>query len=76
MIVTIPDVAENFDCDFDTATKITNFLLKASNVSMAVKNIVDFRFCGVRYALCKTGDEWVMIRSTAARSENIDDILE
>ena len=75
MIICVRDVAEHFSCDYATATKITNFLLKASDVSMAVEDIVDFSFCGVRYSLLRTATDWVLIRSTTARAENIDDIL-
>lgn len=75
MIIYVRDVAEHFSCDYATATKITNFLLKASDVCMAVEDIVDFSFCGVRYSLLRTATDWVLIRSTTARAENIDDVL-
>lgn len=75
MIITINDVANNFSCDYTTATKITKLLLNASNASMVVKDIVDFDFAGVHYTLIKHKDTWHMIRSTATRSENISDVL-
>ena len=75
MIIHISDVADHFSCDYATSIKITNLLLKASDVSMAVDDIVDFSFCGVRYSLLSTVTDWVLIRSTTVRVENIDDIL-
>lgn len=75
MIIHIRDVANHFSCDFATATKISNFLLKASDVSMVVEDIVDFSFCGVRYSLLRTAKDWVLIRSMTVRAENIDDVL-
>lgn len=75
MIINIRDVAEHFSCDYATATKINNFLLKASDVCMAVEDIVDFSFCGVRYSLLRTATDWVLIRSTTVRAENIDDVI-
>jgi len=44
MVIAIKDVAEHFDCDYVTATKITNILLKAKYVSMNIKDVVGFSF--------------------------------
>lgn len=75
MIITINDVANNFSCDHTTAAKITKLLLNASNASMAAKDTADFDFAGVHYSLMKHKDTWYMIRSTAACSKNINDVL-
>lgn len=74
MIICISDVAENFKCDNLTATKITNLLLRASNVSLS-ERMAEFSFAGIRYSLYKTSHDWTMVRSTVTRSETIDGVL-
>ena len=75
MDIHIGDVVNNFNCDYVTATKITNILLRATNVSMLVKDMAEFSFCGVQYCLIKSKDGWIMARGLTVRSENIDDVL-
>lgn len=75
MVILISDVADHFNCDYSTATKITNVLLKANNVSMVAKGFAEFSFSGVRYSLVKSKHDWIMVRGVTTRSENIDDLL-
>lgn len=75
MIIVVQDVANHFSCDPTTAAKITRLLLSASDVSMAVKGVVDFKFAGVGYSLVRQGGVWTMIRSTAVHGEDVDDVL-
>lgn len=75
MVILISDVANHFNCSPGSAAKITNLLMKSSDVNMAVEGIVDFNFCGVRYSLIRSDHEWVMVRSTVTKSSNIDDVL-
>ena len=75
MVILISDVAEHFNCSSASAAKITQLLMKSSDVYMTAKDIADFNFCGVKYSLIRSGDEWIMVHSTTARSTNLDDLL-
>lgn len=75
MVILISDVAEHFNCSSASAAKITQLLMRSSDVYMAVRGIVDFNFCNVKYSLIRSGDEWIMVHSTTARSNNLDDLL-
>lgn len=75
MVFSIQDVAEHFNCSPISASKISNILTKASDVSMVVKDIVDFNFCGVKYSLIRSNGEWILIRSTVTRSINLEGVL-
>lgn len=76
MIIVIKDIENHFNCDTETAAKISKLLMKATDVSMLVEDIVDFSFCGVSYSLMRTATDWVMIRAVTVRSGNIDDVLQ
>lgn len=75
MVFTIQDVAEHFNCSLASAAKISNILTKASDVSIVVKDIVDFNFCGVKYSLIRSRGEWILIRSTVTRSIDLEGVL-
>ncbi len=75
MIILISDVAEHFNCSPVSAAKITRFLMRSSNVNMTVKDVVDFKFCGVTYSLTRHEGDWIMVRSVVTRSTNLDDVL-
>lgn len=75
MVIVPEDVAHHFNCDLDSAAKITRILVSSTDVSMIVPDIVDFTFCGVSYSLVRTIDEWVMIRAVSTRSSNLEDVL-
>lgn len=75
MIILISDVEEHFNCSTISAAKITRFLMKATDVNMNTKNIVDFKFCGIMYTLSKHDDDWIMVRSMSIRSSNLDDVF-
>jgi hypothetical protein len=75
MVILISDVAEHFNCSTASAAKITQFLTKASNVHMVCKDVAIFSFCGVKYTLIRSENEWIMLRSTTARSTDLDDLL-
>ena len=75
MIILISDVAEHFNCSLISAAKITRFLMKATDVNMNTKNMVDFKFCGTMYTLSKHDGDWIMVRSMSTRSSNLDDMF-
>ena len=75
MVILIGDIAEHFNCSTASATKITQYLMKSHDVTMAAKGVVDFKFAGVLYTLSRLEDEWVMVRSTVTRSTDLDDVL-
>lgn len=75
MVILISDVAEHFNCSLTSAAKITRFLMKATDVNMNTKNMVDFKFCGIMYALSKHDDDWIMVRAMSTRSSNLDDVF-
>ena len=75
MIVVVQDVAEHFNCNGLTAAKITRFLMRCSDIHMDTEKEIDFSFCGVRYCLIKTLNDWLMIRSVTKSSEDIDEVL-
>lgn len=75
MIILISDVAEHFNCSLISAAKITRFLMKATDVNMNTKNMVDFKFCGIMYSLSKHDGDWIMVRSASTRSSNLDDVF-
>lgn len=75
MAILINDVAEHFNCSSALAAKITQLLMKSSQVHMTVKNTVDFKFCDVNYSLIRSTDEWIMLHSTITRSTDLDDLL-
>lgn len=75
MIILISDVGDHFNCSPILAAKITRVLMRSSDVCMKTKGVVDFKFCGVAYTLTREEDDWIMVRSTATRSSNLDDVL-
>lgn len=75
MIILIGDVVEHFNCSLISAAKITRFLMKATDVNMNTKNMVDFKFCGIMYTLSRHDGDWIMVRSISTRSSNLDDVF-
>lgn len=75
MVILIGDVVEHFNCSLISAAKITRFLMKATDVNMNTKNMVDFKFCGIMYTLSRHDGDWIMVRSISTRSSNLDDVL-
>lgn len=75
MIILIGDVVEHFNCSLISAAKITRFLMKATDVNMNTKNMVDFEFCGIMYTLSRHDGDWIMVRSISTRSSNLDDVF-
>ena len=75
MVILISDVANHFNCSPSSAAKITPFLMKATDVNMNVKGMIDFRLAGVIHTLARHGGDWIMVRSMITRSSNLDDVL-
>ena len=75
MVILISDVAEHFNCSTTSSAKITKILNKSCDVNMILKGVIEFKFCGVRYSLIKSEDEWIMVRSTIIKGNNLDDVL-
>lgn len=75
MVILISDVAEHFNCSTISAAKITQLLMRSSDVCMKTRGVVDFKFCGVMYTLSRPEDDWVMVRSTVTRNTNLDDVI-